>query len=81
MNSILKAIKICGGQAALAKAAGVSQPAVSQWANGGRIRGEHALAVSKATDWKVTPHELRPDIFAKGWGPEASQPPEQAGTG
>lgn len=28
-----------------------------------KIPGELVIKVSKAVDWKVTPHELRPDLY------------------
>lgn len=60
---IKSAIEIAGSQKKLADACGVSQVAVSKWFRGGDIRAEHAIAVEKATDGKVTREQLRPDIF------------------
>jgi DNA-binding transcriptional regulator YdaS (Cro superfamily) len=69
MKNITTAIHLCGSQLALAKACGVSQPAVAQWAKGGKISGEHVLAISRATRGAVTPHDLRPDLYEAAWIP------------
>lgn len=60
-----KAIQILGGQSALAAKVGVKQAHVWNWLNrqGRRVPAEKVLAVSSSTDWQVTPHELRPDIY------------------
>ena len=51
-------------QAEIAKAAGAHPVLIHQWSSGKRrIPADRVLAVAKATDWKVTPHELRPDIY------------------
>lgn len=49
-----------GGQAALARALGISDAAVSQWK---RCPASRVLAVEAATDAKVSRHDLRPDVF------------------
>lgn len=60
-----KAVGILGGQSALATAVGVKQAHVWNWLNrqGRQAPAEKVLAVSKATNWRITPHELRPDIY------------------
>ena len=61
---IEKAIKICGGQAALAEKIGVSQPAVHKWLKGlTGIDPKHAIPIEQATNGQVTRHELSPDIY------------------
>lgn len=50
-------------QAALGRRVGVTQSAVAQWVAGGRIEAERVLAVAGATGWRVTPHDLRPDLY------------------
>ena len=58
-----RAISEVGSQAELAKCIGVHPMAVSQWKRRGRIPAERVLAIAKATDWRITPHELAPDIY------------------
>jgi DNA-binding transcriptional regulator YdaS (Cro superfamily) len=41
----------------------VTQSAVHQWIAGGRVRAEQVLDVAAAAGWRVTPHELRPDLY------------------
>ncbi|MDY6798533.1 MAG: YdaS family helix-turn-helix protein [Pseudomonadota bacterium] len=51
-------------QRQLADHLNVTQGLIYQWLSGHRkVSAEKALAVSEATDWQVTPHELRPDIY------------------
>lgn len=59
---IKKAVDEAGGQAALARLCGVSQPAVFRWLNGRRVKADYVMAVVKASNGKVQPHELRPDL-------------------
>lgn len=66
MNTPLdEAIKILGGQSALAAKVGVKQAHVWNWLNrqGRQVPASKALAVAKATRWQISPHELRPDIY------------------
>lgn len=68
-NSIAaKACQIFGGQAAFARALGVSSPTVSQWVSGGRpIPPKRCVAIEQATGGKVTRQELRPHDWADHW--------------
>lgn len=59
---IQKAIEILGSQAALARACGVTQPAVFRWLNGRRVKADHVMSIVKATSGHVKPHEIRPDL-------------------
>jgi len=61
MSPITKASQILGSQAQLAKTLRVSAMAVSQWK--GRIPAERVLQIYRVTDGRVTPHEMRPDIY------------------
>jgi len=72
------AIQIVGGQSALAAKVGVKQGNVWYWLNrqGGMSPPEKVLAVCEATDWQVTPHELRPDIYPN---PTDGLPAEKSG--
>jgi len=55
-------IQELGTPADLARAAGVSPQAVSQWAGGSVIPLASAVRVAKATGHAL--HELRPDLFS-----------------
>lgn len=63
--SLIKAIELLGGQVATSKIVGTSQTAVWKWLNTAKdgVSADYAIAVSQATDWQVTPHELRPDLY------------------
>jgi DNA-binding transcriptional regulator YdaS (Cro superfamily) len=63
MDAITEAVsRTEGGQAALARALGVTPQAVSQWVKGTRpVPPRHALAIELATG--VSRHDLRPDVF------------------
>ncbi len=62
--ALLKAVEICDGQTALGIRIGRPQATVSSWVNRFKCVGvDSVLKVSEATSWKVTPHELRPDIY------------------
>ena len=64
VKALKRAVKIAGGQSALAKLCGVRQPHIWNWLNrDNRVPAENALSVCKAVSWQVTPHELRPDIY------------------
>ncbi len=59
-DALERAITQVGGVAALARAINVTPQAVSQW---DRVPAERALAVEKATDGKISRHDLRPDLY------------------
>lgn len=51
-------------QTELAKAVGVTQPMVSQWARGlVRVAADRVVAIERATGGRVTRQELRPDLY------------------
>lgn len=59
-----RAIEILGGQAALARAIGVSQPCIHYWIHRNRkVPSEQVLVIEKAVKGLVTRHQLRPDIY------------------
>lgn len=60
-NPLSKAIRIVGLKP-LASAIGVSYQAVQKYEEAG-VSAERVLAISTATNWQVTPHQLRPDIY------------------
>lgn len=66
MNAISRAVEEVKGQAALAKALGVTPQQVNQWVLGIRpVPPARCLAIEDATNGVVTRYELRPDIFGK----------------
>ncbi|QHG87961.1 transcriptional regulator [Xanthomonas sp. NCPPB 1638] len=59
---IQMAIRVAGGQRALADTLGVHPALVSQWATARRpVAAHHVLAIEACT--KVSRHSLRPDVF------------------
>jgi DNA-binding transcriptional regulator YdaS (Cro superfamily) len=64
-------------QRQLAEQLKVTQGLIYQWLSGHRqVSAEKVLAVCEATDWQVTPHELRPDIYPN---PTDGLPAERSG--
>ena len=61
-EGIRTAIQICGSQALVAKACGVSQPTVFKWLSGGKMDVKHIPEIIKATEGKVRAEDLRPDV-------------------
>lgn len=64
MTSLLalqQAIDLCDGPVALASRLGLHKTVVYKW--GDQCPAERVLAVSEMTGWKVTPHQLRPDLY------------------
>ena len=60
---IATAVKIFGGQSALARKLGVTQGTVWKWlTKATRISAENAIKIDKATGGKVPKKALRPDI-------------------
>lgn len=61
-------------QVDLARALGVTQGAVNQWASGAtRVAAARCIAIERATDRAVTCEELRPDIdwaYLRGTAPQ-----------
>jgi len=80
LQTFRSACAAAGGKGLLAAALGVKPPSVHQWYDGTRpLPADRVLGVSKATDWQVTPHQLRPDIYPNptdGLPPEVVQRPE-----
>ena len=64
-NPLLNAIRICGSQSELGKRIGKGQYIVTAWVRryGCKVSAEYVVQVSQAIDWKITPHELRPDLY------------------
>jgi DNA-binding transcriptional regulator YdaS (Cro superfamily) len=60
-NSLSKAIELVGLRQ-LAARVGVTYQAIQKFQKT-EISSERVLAISAATDYQVTPHQLRPDIY------------------
>ncbi|WP_297207395.1 YdaS family helix-turn-helix protein [uncultured Pluralibacter sp.] len=56
-----KMLAICS-QAELGRRLNRRAQTVNGWFKN-KVPGELVVRVSKAVDWKVTPHELRPDLY------------------
>lgn len=53
-------------QSEFARSIGVTQGMVWQWLNGRRrVSAEQVLTIEKATDGKVSRHDLRPDLYPR----------------
>jgi len=64
LNSLQQAVAAAGGVTALARTLRVAPPSVSQWLSGTRgVPAGRVVQISEATGWRVTPHELRPDLY------------------
>lgn len=72
-ESLKKAVELSGGQAHLARAirsrlpgSKIGQVHVWGWLNSVKMEvppAEVVIAIAEACEWKITPHELRPDIY------------------
>lgn len=49
-----------GGVVSLSKSLGLSRGAVSQWEE---VPAERVLSVCALTNWRITPHQVRPDLY------------------
>lgn len=60
-----EAIDICGNQTKLSKKSGVKQATISACLNrfSHKVGAENVIPLSKATDWRVSPHKFRPDLY------------------
>lgn len=55
-------IKRAGGREVVGRIFGITGQAVSLWYPQG-VPGERVMPLCKAIEFKVTPHELRPDLY------------------
>lgn len=62
MNRNRELIKKAGGPVAVGRLFGIAGQAVSGWYVKG-IPADRVLTIAEATQWQVTPHDLRPDIY------------------
>lgn len=64
LAALREAVKVAGGQSALARAVNVRQGHVWSWLNRSkRVDARYAIPVEEKTG--VSRHKLRPDIFGK----------------
>ncbi|CAK0773300.1 transcriptional repressor of cell division inhibition gene dicB [Gammaproteobacteria bacterium] len=62
--AISKACFLVGSQAKIARALGITAPTVNQWISRARpIPPERVLPIVRATHGRITPYELRPDLY------------------
>ncbi|EMC3249606.1 helix-turn-helix domain-containing protein [Salmonella enterica] len=47
----------------IAKAMGITPQAVNQWFSKSSIPSTFVLRVCELVDWRITPHEVRPDLY------------------
>ncbi|MBN3851970.1 helix-turn-helix domain-containing protein [Paraburkholderia sp. Ac-20340] len=72
-EAVLRASKLIGGNAALARAIGVKPPTVQQWVNGERkVPPSRCVAIERLTGGDVTRKDLRPTDWAEYW-PELAE--------
>ena len=62
-NSVQKAADLVGSQSKLAVKLGITAQAVQQWVEKGQPPAERVLDIERATDGKITRHQLRPDLY------------------
>ena len=60
MSNLREAITLIGGVTRTAEALDITPGAVSQWK---RAPAHHTIPLEKATDGKITRHDLRPDLY------------------
>ncbi|BDH46431.1 hypothetical protein TUM12370_24750 [Salmonella enterica subsp. enterica serovar Choleraesuis] len=57
-----KILGICGSQSELARRLGKNSQTVSVWFRT-QVASTEVIKTSRALEWRVTPHELRPDLY------------------
>jgi DNA-binding transcriptional regulator YdaS (Cro superfamily) len=64
LRHLQRALKILGSQSAIARAIGIRQQTVSEvFLDGRQAPAKWCIPLERATDGKVTRHELRPDLY------------------
>jgi len=65
MNAIERAIQCLqpATQAELARVCQQRPQAITRWVKSGHVPAHYVLQIEKATEAKVTRHDLRPDVF------------------
>ncbi|MFU0930868.1 transcriptional regulator [Kluyvera cryocrescens] len=69
-----KILSVCGSQSELARRLGKNSQTVSAWFRNG-VASTEVINASRALNWAVTPHELRPDLYPN---PTDGMPREEA---
>lgn len=71
-SSLAEVVELVGSQALLAKlinqihpGAQITQAHIWKWMNSTKlgVSGEYVISCCKVVDWKVRPHQLRPDLY------------------
>lgn len=83
-GGIDEAIEVCGGMSALARAIGVTPPAVHEWRGGRRpVPVERCVQIERATNGAVRRWTLRPTDWHRIWpeliGTEGAPPAPTTG--
>lgn len=81
MEGLARAIKLAGSQQALADRINqglppeerIGQTAISEWIRRGRVPAEKVIALARAVDFGVAPHDFRGDLYPN---PEDGLPAE-----
>jgi len=80
MKALNEAVKLAGGQAALARAMqnrgriNVRQQHIWKWLQKGRVPAEYAMTIEGITGGAVTRYDLRPDVFGQPPTPSDTDP-------
>lgn len=75
--ALQRAIDLIGRQA-VADACNCSADNVSNYLRRGGVPAQHCFAVAKATDWRISMHELNPEAFPVDLIPASHLPGYQA---
>ena len=65
-DALTRAAAICGSQAELARAVDVTPATLWNWLHRDQVPAEYVLPICEATDNKVRPDQLRPDLYPAG---------------
>lgn len=63
MSALEKAVELAETQARLARKINVKPQAIHGWRQAGQVPPDRVIDISKAVDYGVTPHDLRPDLY------------------
>jgi DNA-binding transcriptional regulator YdaS (Cro superfamily) len=72
MQALERAVKIAGGQTALAEKIGKTQPQIAMWLKRRTVDPAACIPIETAVGGEVTRYDLRPDVF--GPPPTAATP-------
>lgn len=76
MNALDKACQIAESQARLARKLDIKPQALFGWMKSGLVPADRVISVSRAVEFEVTPHQLRPDLYPH---PDDGLPPALRG--